>query len=887
MKNRIKTRSFFTRTFVLLIIMLLLLGCLNVMLLLRIRELYLEQDYAQMHSVFSLAADIVNERINTRIQMLSSIAWLGNNNKEQDPSVALAELQERCRFYNRIKDRMNYKRFMIADEKGDVLTPEERGYNIYDYDFFQRALRGFSSTSSVILDPAAKERIHGAESIVLSTPVYMGAYVVGTLSAVMDTSEAASFLKGIDIPYSGANLFLIDGENSVISNSGVFSDPQMYFSGSTKVFNFMGRRLSPEERKELAVQMASADGATVHNYTSKSTGRSVSYVTLPNTGNWKLVAVSSNKSIRGAQQKLMIKIGAVFAALTLLLIGITLLVYYYAWRFVRLLSISDGVINSSGLHLLTLHPSGRAYDFKESFAKLLGLPPETPHFKFDEIAAAGQKKFPQAPFKGGESLRLCCAAPDGRRVYLHLKILEADPSGVGQALAIDITEDEKLQRRVRGLAYVNQLTRLPNIEVFQQKIRTVMAVNMPASYQAACCFVEINDGHKILEIFGSPVYNKMIAETARRLSDVVKRFNAELYSLRHDDFVIYHTFNEPRELSALCYAVKEAFSAPFNIDSNTFEVRVVIGIVTYREYIANRSVTPDDIFRRGEIALRQAKENEGLYIIDEKRYRSIIRSLDLEMALQNALKNGEMELYYQPIYDVLEDRITSVEALSRWHSARYGEIPPSVFIPLAEANGFINELSDWVARESIAFAKRLLALGEDVAVEFNVSMVQLAQTDFVAKLLSKVEEAGLPAERLGVEITESNGFESASALQERLRPFKEAGIAIFIDDFGTGYSSVSYLKDLGADYLKIDKSFVKGVENSLKQREIIKAIITVARATGHGVVAEGVESGDELAALLDIGCLKIQGYLIAKPLNGEALLRFLKEFRGGGTIRRA
>lgn len=867
--------------------MLLLLGCLGVMLLLRTKDLYMEQDDAQTHSVVSLAADIVNERINTRIQMLSSIARLRTNNENRTPRTVLTELQEHLLFYSRIKDRMNYKRFTIADENGDVVASKDKTYNIYVYDFFQQALRGFSSTSSVILDPSAKDRIQGTEFIALCVPVYMGARVIGTLNAVMGISDAASFLKDIDIPYSGAVLFLIDGENSVISNSGVFSDPQMYFSGSTNVFNFMGGILSPEERKELAVQMASVAGSsTVYNYTSKSTDRFVSYVTLPNTSNWKLVAVSSNKSIRGAQQKLMIKIGASFAALTLLLIGITLLVYFYAWRSARLQSISDRVIDSSGLHLLTLHPSGRADDFDENFAKLLGLPPKTRHFKFGEIAAAGQKNFPQAPFKGGESLRLCCAAPDGRSVYLHLQILEADQSGVGQALAIDITEDEKLQQRVRDLAYVNQLTKLPNSEVFSQKIRAVMTGNMPASYQAACCFVEINDGHKILEIFGSPVHNKTVAEAARRLSDAVKGFNAELYSLRHDDFVIYHTFNEQRELPALCKAVKEAFFAPFTIDSNTFEVTVVIGIVAYREYIANRSVTPDDIFRYGEIAIRQAKANDGLYILDEKRYRSILHHLDLELALQNSLKNGEMELYYQPIYDVLEDRITSVEALSRWHSARYGEIPPSVFIPLAETNGFINALGDWVARESIAFAKKLLALGEDVAVEFNVSMVQLAQADFVAKLLSKVEESGLPAKSLGIEITESNGFESASALQERLRPFKEAGIAIFIDDFGTGYSSISYLKNLNADYLKIDKSFVKGVENSLEQREIIKAIITVARATGHEVVVEGVESRDELAALLNIGCPKIQGYLIARPLNGEALLQFLKSFSDGDTVKR-
>lgn len=882
MKNRINLHFFLTRTFVLLIVMLFLFACMSVMLLLRVRELYGRQDSVQTNSVVSLAADIVNERINTRIQMLSSVARTRANESTRDPRKVLDGLKDYIAFYQASKDEMDYKRISIADADGTVINPDGKGYNVYVYDSFQRALRGFSSTSSVMLDPAAKDRIQGTEFIAICVPIYMGAEVIGTLNAVMGLRDAAAFLKNINIQYNGAFLFLVDGENSVISNSGLFSDPQMFLSSSTNVFNFMGGILSERESDELAARMSSAaDGSDVCNYSSKDTGRFISYVTLPNTNNWKLIAISSNNSIRGEQRKLLMTVAAAFTALTLLLITIILSVYFYAWRSSRLQRISNAMLDSSGLHLLTLHPSGRAEGFDGGFAELLGLPAKTRDFNFGDITIAGQKIFPHAPFKGGESLRLCCAVSGGHCVYLLIQLVEADPKGIGQALALDITKDEKMQQRIRDLAYVNKLTGLPNSEVFSQKIRAVMAEHPPEDHQAVCCFVEINNANRILEIFGSPVYNKTIAEAASRLKTAVKDFKAELYSLKYDNFVVYHDYKDTEELAELREAIKAAFFAPFRVGSSTFDVSCNIGVITYKEYTANHSVTPDDIFRYGEIATRLAKENNGVCHLDEKRYRSILRRLDIETALSLSLKNCEMELYYQPIYDAMEDRITSVEALSRWHSASHGDIPPGVFIPMAEKSGFINALGDWVADESIAFAKRLKNAGCGVSVEFNVSPVQLAQADFIPKLLAKVRDSGLPPHSLGIEITESNCLENAVELREMLCPVKEAGIAIYIDDFGTGYSTISYLKDLSADYIKVDKSFVDDIENSAIQREIVRAIIAVARATGQKVIVEGVESEDELAVLLSIGCTKIQGYLIAKPMDGESLLRFLKNFSGG------
>ncbi|WP_455598907.1 bifunctional diguanylate cyclase/phosphodiesterase [Cloacibacillus sp.] len=884
MKNKIKPRFFLTRTFVLLIIMLLLFSCLGVMLLLRTRELYMEQDDAQTDSVVSLAANIVGERINTRIQMLSSITRIHSGATIREPRRVLAELKERLMYYAKTKNDMNYKHLSVADADGEVTTPEGGSYNIGAYDFFQQALRGSATTSSVISDPSGDHR-HCGGFIAICVPVHMGAEVIGTLSTVMDLRYAALFLKDINIRYNGAVLFLVDRENTVISNSGVFRDLNMYVSAPTNVFKFMGGILSEQERGELAMQMASAGDSSVYDYASKSTGRFISYVTLPHTNNWKLIAVSSSNSIRNSQQKLLMTLGITFVVLALLLMTIILVVYFYAWRSSRLQHISNAMLNTTGLHLLTLHPSGLAEDFDGRFAELLGLPQQTRHFNFDEMNTEGRKMFPHAPFKGGESLRLCCTAPDGRNIYLLIQIAEAASSGIGEAVALDVTADENLQRRERELAYVNQLTHLPNVESFSIMLKDKIAA-AGADYGAACFFIGLDEKDRISEVFGRIVLQKVLIKTATLVAEAARKFGGEAYSLDYGDFVLYYEDDDPCPLRSIVEELRNALRAPFKIENHVIEIASSIGVITYQEYIKNNTPTVDEVFRNGIIAMNLARENEGIFVLDRDTYDSVLHNIELEHALLHAVKNGELALHYQPIYDVIADKICAVEALARWNSPAFGPVPPDVFIPIAEKNGFINTLGDWVLDSCIEFARTLSKM--DVCIEFNVSAIQLLQIDFAEKFASRVKNSGLPPHALGLEITESSiAFGREASTREKLEAVRGAGMSIYIDDFGTGYSSFTYLKDMEAEWLKIDKSFIHGIDGSKEKREIFRAISAVAQTMGMKTIAEGVESREELETVLELGCLYIQGYLIARPMNAEALLRFLADFSGIESLKDA
>lgn len=886
MKNKIKPRFFLTRTFVLLIIMLLLSSCLGIMLLLRTRDLYKEQDDAQTDSAVSLAANIVSERINTRIQMLSSITRIHSGAATREPRRVLAELKERLMYYAKTKNDMNYRHLFVADADGEVTNSEDCSYNIGDYDFFRQALRGSATTSSVISDPAGNHR-HCGGFIAICVPVHMGAEVIGTLSAVMDLRYAALFLKDINIRYNGAVLFLVDGENTVIANSGVFRDLNMYVSAPTNVFKFMGGILSEQERGELAIQMASAAGdSSVYDYASKSTGRFISYVTLPNTNNWKLIAVSSSDSIRNSQQKLMMTLGTAFVVLALLLMTIILFVYFYAWRSSRLQHISNAMLNATGLHLLTLHPSGLAEDFDGRFAELLGLPPQTRSFSFDEeVSTKGRKIFPHVPFKGGESLRLCCTAPDGRNIYLLIQIAEAAPSGIGQAVALDVTADENLQRRERELAYVNQLTHLPNVESFSIMLKDKIAA-AGADYGAACFFIGLDEKDHISEVFGRIVLQKVLIKTASLVAEAAREFGGEAYSLDYGDFVIYCEEDDSRLLHSIVEKLRHTLRAPFKIENHVIEIASSIGVITYQEYIKNNTPTVDEVFRNGIIAMNLARENDGIFVLDRDTYDSVLHNIELEHELLHAIKNGELALHYQPIYDATTDRIGAVEALARWNSPLFGAVPPDVFIPIAEKNGFINTLGDWVLDSCIEFARTLSKM--DVCIEFNVSAIQLLQIDFAEKFASRVKNSGLPPHALGLEITESSiAFGRERSTREKLEAVRGAGMSIYIDDFGTGYSSFTYLKDMEAEWLKIDKSFIHGIDGSKDKREIFKAITAVAQTMGMKTIAEGVESREELETVLELGCLYIQGYLIAKPMSDEALLRFLADFSGLESLKDA
>lgn len=259
--------------------------------------------------------------------------------------------------------------------------------------------------------------------------------------------------------------------------------------------------------------------------------------------------------------------------------------------------------------------------------------------------------------------------------------------------------------------------------------------------------------------------------------------------------------------------------------------------------------------------------------------------LQLEEHLRNALKNHEFELYYQPQVDLFENRIAKAEALIRWNHPVLGFVSPVDFIPIAEESGLIVELGEWILQTACFQAKEWLDNGvKDIRVSINVSSVQFKQTNLVDNVKNALALTGLPSNLLELELTESAVMSDVEDNIDRLQQLKNMGVTIAVDDFGTGYSSLSYLKKFPIDTLKIDRSFIVDIDNNENDAAIVKAIMLLAETMQLSVVAEGIETLEQLRVLDGYGCKYIQGYFFSRPLPYEAFVSFVgDEFQEKST----
>lgn len=257
----------------------------------------------------------------------------------------------------------------------------------------------------------------------------------------------------------------------------------------------------------------------------------------------------------------------------------------------------------------------------------------------------------------------------------------------------------------------------------------------------------------------------------------------------------------------------------------------------------------------------------------------MLENVYLAARLSNSIKNNELEVYYQPIYDVKKGKIVSAEALIRWISN--GEvIPPNKFIPIAKKNGDILLIDEIVIRDAARFCKSIREMGDkDFIVSVNVSHAILKQSYFLSKIIKIVEEEGIAPDFLKFEITEDETIDDSEFTANVLKELKELGFEIFLDDFGVGYSSFNHIKTLPLDTLKIDRSLILSIENDNRTFSIIDTLINLAHNLGLDVICEGVEKKNEMELLKSMGCDKIQGYYISKAINKNDFIKFLLSFR--------
>jgi EAL domain-containing protein (putative c-di-GMP-specific phosphodiesterase class I) len=309
---------------------------------------------------------------------------------------------------------------------------------------------------------------------------------------------------------------------------------------------------------------------------------------------------------------------------------------------------------------------------------------------------------------------------------------------------------------------------------------------------------------------------------------------------------------------------------PFEVLGNQAAVGISIGIAMSPEAGTDRI----ELARKADIALYEAKKggHKSFQFFTEEMSETLCERHALEVDLRLALDAcKQLEVVYQPVYSTEARGISAIEALVRWNHPRFGSVPPTLFVALAEECGLINRLGEWVLREACRMARDTNI--RTVAV--NASPSQFLQPDFAKRVLSVLNDCGMTPDRLEIEITEGTLLESSGISGRVLKALRAAGVRIALDDFGTGYSSLSYLIKLEVDRIKIDRSFVQHLTYTSPSCSIIQAIVTMAHAVGVAVTAEGVETHEQREILTDIGCNSLQGYLLSRPVSASKLAEMM------------
>jgi len=454
----------------------------------------------------------------------------------------------------------------------------------------------------------------------------------------------------------------------------------------------------------------------------------------------------------------------------------------------------------------------------------------------------------------------------------------------------DISERKQASQKVRQLAYYDTLTGLPNRQSFLTELSAAIRTCEANDTMLAVLYIDLDHFKRINDALGHNVGDQLLKTVGKRLASAVRRDDyvarygrggsrLQLARLGGDEFtIILGDLHSAEEAETIAERITNALKKPLAHDGHEFVITPSIGIAVYPEDGADI----DTLVKNADVAMYQAKaagRNSHCMFSGTMSVRSLER-MELEDALRRSLNNGDLELHYQPKMRLASGEVTGMEALLRWDHPERGPISPAKFIPMAEEANLIIELGQWVlqaaCRQIKAWQGGPLA---GIPVAINLSGQQFYHSDVHRNVVQALEEASITPNLLELELTESMLMRDADETIASLRRLKEAGLSLAVDDFGTGYSSLAYLKKFPIDALKIDRSFVSELKAVGEDISICSAIIALAHSLDLKVIAEGVETEEQLELLKRYACDEVQGYYFAKPQSAEEVARFLCAYR--------
>jgi len=441
----------------------------------------------------------------------------------------------------------------------------------------------------------------------------------------------------------------------------------------------------------------------------------------------------------------------------------------------------------------------------------------------------------------------------------------------------DITEYKLAQERIRQMAFYDQLTGLPNRSLLRDRVDRLFAQMRREENSFAIMFIDLDNFKRVNDSLGHHMGDLLLKEVASRLSMCVREVDT-VSRQGGDEFVVLLPECDSECAQGIAARILESLARPHDLDGHEVVATPSIGISMFPRDARDF----ETLAKHADTALYRVKENgrAGFQFFMPEMNVAARKRLELENQLRKAVENDGFTLHYQPQFDRLHGRIVGMEALIRWNDPLLGNIPPDEFIPVAEENGMIVPIGDWVLREACAQNKRWQDDGlPAVPVSVNVSAVQIHQSDFVRVVADVLDSTGLAPEFLDLELTERVVMADVEQSVQIMRELNMLGVGLSIDDFGTGYSSLAYLKRFPLKAIKIDKSFVRDLETNADDRTIAKSIILLAHGLNVAVVAEGVENELQLDILREQGCDTLQGYCFSRPLSTEAFAMFFREAR--------
>jgi len=456
------------------------------------------------------------------------------------------------------------------------------------------------------------------------------------------------------------------------------------------------------------------------------------------------------------------------------------------------------------------------------------------------------------------------------------RIKPAEDTAESQVLLVieDITERKRSEEKIIQLANYDNLTGLPNRRLLMNFInQTITLVGRRALY-AAVLFIDLDRFKLINDTLGHSAGDELLKEVAERLKKCV-RLSDIVGRLGGDEFIaLLPDIEQFEDVIIICKRIYSIFEIPVKLGDHEVSVMTSIGISIY----PTDGDDGDTLLRKADVAMYRAKsDGKSCYrFYSESMSHQGSDRLRLENRLRRAVDRGEMYINYQPQVDINTGKICGAEALLRWHDGEHGMISPKEFIPVAEESGLIIPIGEWILRTACTHAKSWQDKGLNcVKLSVNISLRQFIQKDFAHMVGRILKETGLDANYLELELTESVVMDNAEAVVKILGELKETGVRLAIDDFGTGYSSLIYLKLMPIDIIKIDQSFVRDMAVNVNDAAICDAIIRLAKSLNLEVIAEGVETMEQLELLKRLDCCNIQGYVVSKPLKAEDFEVFL------------